>query len=194
MTIPAIPAPLVQSLHRELTTGERLLWSAQPRGSRLKAGFGMWLFAIPWTVFALFWEAAVLSVWLGDKGPSTLQLSFGLVMPLFGLPFIVIGFWMLWSPIRAMRLARHTVYGLTSRRLIRLVEGKSRSVDSVLLDQIGPINRRVDRDGWGDMTIQTGSHRDSDGDRVTETFLMQGIPDIERLERLLIETRRVSGQ
>lgn len=191
MTNASIPLPLAmdQSLRRELASGERLLWSAQPRASRLLAGFGMWLFAIPWTAFALFWEAMVLSVWFSERGPSTLEMSFGLVMPLFGMPFIVVGFWMLWSPIRAMRQARHTIYGLTSLRVLRVIDGKNREVESVLLDQMGPFKHRVRRDGSGDMDIQTGSHRDSEGDRVTDRFVVQGVQDVERLAQLLIDSR-----
>ena len=178
-----------QALRRELTTGERLLWSAQPRAGLLKAGFGTWLFAIPWTVFSLVWEMMALGVWFVDNTPDGLRWTFGIAMPLFGVPFIVIGFWMLWSPVRAMQQARHTIYGLTSRRVLRVVQGRGREVESVLLDQMGPIKHRVRRDGTGDLDIQTGSHRDSDGDRVIDRFVINGIPDVERLERLIIETK-----
>jgi hypothetical protein len=181
---------LDQSLRRELVAGERLLWSAQPLARRLKGGFGIWVFAIPWTVFALFWESAAFLPWLASsKTPDAMRLTFGIVMPLFGLPFILIGFWMLWKPIQAMRQAGMTVYGLTSRRVIRIVEGKTRTVASVLLDQIGPIDRSEAADGTGHLHIQTHSHVDSEGDRTTEKFTVLGVPDVARLERLLIEAR-----
>lgn len=176
------------ALRRELTAGERIVWSAQPRASRLKRGFGIWLFAIPWTVFALFWESMALLPWASSSNtPDGIKWGFGIVFPLFGLPFIAIGLWMLWQPIRAMRKAGETIYALTDRRLIRVVTGKGREVASVMLSQIGPINRRENNDGTGDLSIQTHSRVDSDGDRITEKFEVSGVPDVARLERLIIE-------
>jgi hypothetical protein len=175
-------------LRSELAAGERLLWSGQPRGGKLARGFGVWIFAVPWTVFALFWEAMALLPWAAaSKTPDTIQWRFGIVFPLFGLPFVLIGLWMLWQPVRAMRRARSTVYGLTGRRLLRVVEAGDRTVESVLLDQIGPIDRREDRDGFGDLRIQTHSRVDSEGDRTTERFEVLGVPDVARLERLLLD-------
>jgi hypothetical protein len=185
-----LPPALDQALRGELTAGERLLWRAQPRASRLKGGFGIWLFAIPWTVFALAWESMALLPWLAATGtPDRLQWTWGVVFPIFGLPFILVGFWMLWQPIGAMRKASATVYGLTNRRIMRLVAGKHREMASVLLDQIGPMDRSEGVDGWGHLRIQTHSRVDSEGDRQTEKFEILGIPGVARLERLIIENR-----
>lgn len=188
---PPLPPALDQSLRRELIAGERLLWSAQPRAARLKAGFGIWVFAIPWTAFALFWEAMAFLPWLAStKTPDPFKWSFGIIMPIFGLPFILVGLWMLWTPIRAMRKAGSTAYGLTDRRVIRLIEGEKREAASVMLDQIGPMDRSESADGSGHLRIQTHSHVDSEGDRQTEKFEILGVPDVARLERLIIENRR----
>ena len=98
---------------------------------------------------------------------------------------------MLWQPVKAVRMARQTVYALTEKRLLRLTGGKARKVDSVLLDQIGPISSRIGKDGYGQLSVQTHSNVDSDGDRITEKFEMLGVPDVARLERLLLENRTV---
>lgn len=120
-----LPHDLEQSLRREMTAGERVIWRAQPIAGRLKAGFGTWLFAIPWTVFALFWESMALMPWAAStKTPDAMAYTFGIAMPIFGLPFILIGFWMLWQPIRAMRLAGSTIFALTNNRLIKIEMGK----------------------------------------------------------------------
>ncbi|MBK9269685.1 MAG: hypothetical protein IPM67_13745 [Sphingomonadales bacterium] len=185
-----LPPELEQALRRELIAGERLLWSAQPIGRRLKAGFGIWFFAIPWTLFALFWESMALMPWAAStETPDTIMYAFGIVMPLFGLPFILIGFWMLWQPIRSIRVARSTVFGLTNRRLIKLEQSSKRTVSSVLLDQIGPIDRSEAKDGVGNLKIQTHSTIDSDGDRHTQRFEILGVPEVAKLERLIIENR-----
>ena len=41
----------------------------------------------------------------------------------------------------------------------------------------------------GTLRIQTGTSIDSDGDRVTERFEIAGVPDVSRLEGLLLEQR-----
>ena len=192
---PPLPFALDQSLRRALVTGEQLLWRAQPRARGLLGGFWIWVFAIPWTLFSLGWEAAAFLPWLAEtKTPDAMRLSFGIVFPLFGLPFILIGLWMLWTPIRAMRQAKLTVYGLTNRRLLRLVEGRKREVSSVLLDQIGPLTRHEKADGSGHLSIQTHSRVDSDGDRITEKFDIWGVPGVAQLERLILENRVLPPQ
>lgn len=179
--------PLAALLRRELTAGEHVLWQGQPASKRMLAVFALWGFAIPWTAFALFWEGMALMPWFAPAVPSWMQWSFGIAMPLFGLPFIAIGFWMLWQPIRLMRKAGDTLYVLTDRRLIRLVAGPTTEQTSVFVDRIGPIEKSEGRDGWGSIRVQTHSRLDSEGDRVTEKFEVNAVPDVARLHRLIVE-------
>ena len=188
--LPIDPA-LDASMRRELMIGERILWASQPNPGKLYAAFAIWLFAIPWTVFALFWEAtALMMLWGGaSQTPESIRWSFGIVFPLFGLPFVVVGFAMMWMPFRAIRKARRTIYALTDRRVLRVTAGTSRETASVMLDQMGPIDVKTERDGYGTLRIQTGTSIDSDGDRTTERFEIPGVRDVSRLESLLLEGR-----
>ena len=185
--------PLTQSdldtiLRRELLAGERLLWSARPAPHKLRAAFGIWLFAIPWTAFELFWEAMAFMPWFASTHtPAAVTWSIGIIFPLFGLPFIAVGLGMLWMPFQAQRKAAQTIYGLTDRRLLRVSAGTKRDSASLLFTQMGPIDVSADADGYGTLRIQTGTSRDSDGDRVTERFEVSGVPDVSRLESLLLE-------
>ena len=175
-------------LRRELMPGERLLWSARPLPRKLRAGFLIWLFGIPWTAFALFWEAMAFMPWYAStETPAAMKWSFGIVFPLFGLPFIAVGFGMLWMPFAAQRKAARTIYGLTDRRLLRVSTGAKRDSASVMRGQMGPIEVSADADGYGTLRVQTGTSRDSDADRVTERFEVLGVPDVARLEGLLLE-------
>lgn len=135
---PPLPPHMDQVLRRELTRGERLIWAAQPRAARMKSVLWMWVFALPWTLFALFWESGALSI-LGRPYlvGLNMEIAFGIFFPIFGLPFVAIGFWMMWKPIAAMRQARDTAYGLTNLRIFRVVEGHRRIVASVALDRWG---------------------------------------------------------
>ncbi len=92
----AITPPLPLSIRQALDTavgGERILWAAQPGRDRQLTGFGICLFAVPWTVFALCWESMAIMPWFASKGMlEAMMWSFGVVFPLFGLPFILVGF------------------------------------------------------------------------------------------------------
>ena len=88
-------------LHEELGPTEKLLWSAAPAPGRLaRITLPIFLFAIPWTAFAIFWIAGAS----GFKRPNFGQPA-GL-FPLFGVPFVLIGLGMLSSPYWARRKAR----------------------------------------------------------------------------------------
>lgn len=191
METPNLPSPeLDVILRRELLPGERLLWSGRPDPSRMRAIFAIWFFAVPWTAFALFWEAMAFLPWMASTHtPSGIQWSFGIVFPLFGLPFIGIGLGMLWMPFKTRRKAAQTIYGLTDRRMLRVTAGTKRESASVLISQMGPIDVTADADGYGTLRIQTGTRLDSDGDKVTERFEVWGVPGVNRLEGLLLEQK-----
>ncbi|MBX9664566.1 hypothetical protein [Novosphingobium sp.] len=190
-TLTTPPSPELESiLRRELMTGERLLWSGRPDPSRLRAVFAIWFFAVPWTAFALFWEAMALLPWMASSHtPLGIQWSFGIIFPLFGLPFIGIGLGMLWMPFKARRKAAQTIYGLTDRRMLRVTAGTKRESASVLISQMGPIDVTADADGYGNLRIQTGTRIDSDGDKITERFEVFGVPGVNQLESLLLEQK-----
>ncbi|MFM9934948.1 MAG: hypothetical protein ACKVOL_01980 [Novosphingobium sp.] len=192
---PLAPSPELDSiLRRELLPGERLLWSASPAPRKLRAAYAIWLFAVPWTAFALFWEAMAFMPWYaGTHTPDAMKWSFGIVFPLFGLPFIAVGCAMLWMPFKVQRKAAQTIYGLTDRRILRVSAGAKRDSASVMLGQMGPIDVSADGEGYGTLRIQTGTGIDSDGDRVTERFEIAGVPDVARLEGLLLEQQSKRG-
>ncbi len=124
---PLIPQHLADLLEQELEPGERLEWSGTPKplwfDSSLRPVF---LFAIPWTAFALFWTGMAFALTVANEGPDGL----GLFFPLFGLPFVVIGIAMLVSPFWSARRKRNVAYAITDRRAIILQAGRSLRVVS----------------------------------------------------------------
>ena len=74
-------------IERELSAGERLLWSGQPRrGVRLRSSDAFTIpFSLLWCGFAIFWEASVVT-----KGAP---FSF----MLWGIPFVVVGFYIVFG-------------------------------------------------------------------------------------------------
>lgn len=181
----APPVPLPALLAREMRLGERLIWAGQPDARRaMLKPFGFYLFAVPWTAFSLFWEG--IAIRMAFTGAPVLM---GLVMVLFGLPFVVIGLAMMAAPFSAKRTAHRTIYGVTDRRLVELIAGRSLKVRSVEASSIGPVTRRQRENGHGTLSIETGSHRDSEGDRTTDTFVFESVPDVARVEALVSRLR-----
>jgi hypothetical protein len=182
---------LEREMRRDLAPGERVLWQAMPDPNRLNLAFGMWLFAVPWTAFSLAWTGIALYAYLSSFGqPDVGGLPWwGWIMPLFGTPFIAVGIWMLSRPLIIRADAAHTLHALTDKRLITLSDRKVRSVKSVELTKLGPLTLKERKDGIGNLTVETGSARDSDGDRITDRFEIIGVPDVALLQRLILEQR-----
>lgn len=182
-----LPAPSAMPLH-ELEPGERIRWQARGRACALRGTFAIWIFAIPWTAFALFWEVMALTPWViasrpGGAAPGIMVA--GIVMPLFGVPFVLVGLWLLARPFALMRQAGRTAYALTDRRLIRRVEGRTIEIESIPLDRLGAITTRERRDGSGDLSVRTGARIDANGDRVPDHFHIHDVADVAALRRLL---------
>ncbi|WP_217896643.1 hypothetical protein [Novosphingobium sp. B 225] len=149
--------------------------------------FLIWLFAIPWTAFALFWTwLAATPLREGQHIGGYIEYGF----PLFGLPFILIGLGMLATPFRLLLRARRVVYALTDQRVIQLYAGRSTKVQSVQIDQVGQVDAQHDPDGYGRLSIATTQFIDRNRDRRTDAFTILGVPDAARLERLLLEQVR----
>jgi hypothetical protein len=186
---PADTSRLRAALDGELIAGETLIWSARPDPRRMLVVLWFWAFALPWTLFALSWEGTSLTFFIFGLAKADPNFSwFMVIFPIFGLPFVGVGGWMMWKPVAELLDAREQIHGLTDRRILTLTMRNDKKLISVDRNKLGPIHRKEKPDGWGNLTIETGSHRDSDGDRITDKFEIYGVPDVAQLERLLRET------
>ncbi len=174
----------------ELSGDERLIWQGQPIPSRMMfTAFAIYLFAIPWTAFSLFWEAMALSIFFGDpaKAPQGPEKAVGIIFPLFGLPFVLIGFGMLLSPFWVYKKAKTTVYAITDRRAIVIDGGRSRAVTSYPFEKWeGEITRKERTDGSGSLFFSTTYSRDSDGDVRVKKKGFDGIFQVRDVEAKLL--------
>ena len=95
-------------------------------------------FSLLWGGFAIFWEAGVLGYW--GNGPRSGTPS--LFMAIWGIPFIVIGQYMIWGRfVYDAWLKRRTYYALTNRRVLVLQEGWKRKTSSMYMEAIPTIVR-----------------------------------------------------
>lgn len=171
------------ALEREIGAEEAVLWHGWQLGRIDPRLFLTYLFAIPWTVFSLAWTgiAAGAVASMGDKGPGLVAWAF----PLFGVPFIAIGAWMLSRPFVPLWERGRVLYVVTEKRVLKLSLGRTLEVSSVPADRIGPAQRREQADGTGVLQLAVRIGKDSDGDRQTENFVIGTVADVRGAQAAL---------
>jgi hypothetical protein len=187
----SIPRPLKDFTEREFI-GERLIWAERPDNRiAVLLSFGMWLFAIPWTAFSLFWisipAAALYEGYMGvnigaPKGAPTVGMW---AFALWGVPFLLAGFGMLLTPLFTWRKGSKTLFVLTSKRLTTLQSGSQVKVISIYPQEISGLSRKEGPDGRGTLTVSLGYERDSDGDRMPKSALFGVIADVRKVEAMV---------
>ncbi|MCG3173164.1 MAG: hypothetical protein GMKNLPBB_01342 [Myxococcota bacterium] len=148
---PVSPASLLQA---EMEPGEHLLWWGQPDPKRAsRKGWWLWLFFAPWTLFSLFWEGA--AIYAVTQAAETEMGWFVIIFPVFGVPFVLTGLYMLATPWRAYREAERTWHAVTSKRVITLVDGRERKILSLDRGAIRNIHRIERSPTDGDILFET---------------------------------------
>jgi len=139
-------------LSPQLDSGERLLWSGQPRGGiRLRRQDALLIpFSLLWGGFAIFWEFTALTA--TSKAPG----SVALVFPLFGLPFVVVGLYLIFGRfIVDAKVRARTFDGVTNERIIIISGLFTQQTKSLQLRTLSDVSLTQRPDGSG--TILFGS-------------------------------------
>jgi hypothetical protein len=177
-----LSADTPQRLLTMLDSGEKLIWwDRPPTGVMLRKSD---LFTIPffilWTGFAVFWETSAL-----NRGAPWF-------FALFGIPFVVIGLYMLIGRFfHDAWLRARTIYGLTSQRVIIIERSKVKSIDLVTLEQI---ELEESSDGSGNITFgpeivgRKGATADANGRPYTPTF--ENIKEAKRVFATIREAQK----
>lgn len=172
----ATMAQLRLALERELYSDETVQWHGWQLGRLDPRTFLGYIFAVPWTVFSLAWTGLAATAVLASD-----QIGFGLfawAFPLFGLPFIAVGGWMLSRPFVPLWERGRVLYVVTDRRVLKLSIGRELSVKTAPADRIGLVQRSERTDGTGTLSLAIKIGRDSDGDRQTESFDIGLVADV----------------
>ena len=165
-----------------LDRDERLLWVGGPATgirfspkSIIESAFGLFFFG-----FAIFWTAGAatpLFMWLSGETKATGPFLFFVLFPLFGLPFIAVGAYMLFGHFFHDAYKRKRMrYALTNRRaLITSWSGGKRRLQSF------PITPEtvVDYEPGDEATIffANEAYEDSDGDPQTRRVGFEHVID-----------------
>jgi hypothetical protein len=164
------------ALERELGPEESVQWHGWQLGRIDPRDFGIYIFAVPWTAFALFWTTmAAGAVGATDLGGAGLLAW---AFPLFGLPFVAVGLWMLARPFVPLWERGRVLYVVTDRRALKLALGRDLVVTSCPANRIGLAVRREQGGGTGSISLMVTIGRDSDGDKQTESFDIGPVADI----------------
>ncbi|MDH5451828.1 MAG: hypothetical protein OEY05_09325 [Paracoccaceae bacterium] len=159
---------------------EQLLWVGTPAsGIRFTpkaigtSVFGLFVFG-----FAIFWTVGAATPFLQGLTGGMPQGAgwFFIFFPLFGLPFIAAGYYMVIGQyFRDARQRRHTRYALTNRRALITSWAGKRTLKSF---PIGPTSV-VDYQPGPEATIYFATEvtKDSDGDTNSERIGFEHVPD-----------------
>ncbi|MFC1835061.1 hypothetical protein ACFL2Q_10035 [Thermodesulfobacteriota bacterium] len=178
-----VPRDLREMVRRELEPGETVTWMEMPVPKFFtQMSTAAFLFGIPWTAFAFFWTFGAAGFKIPDFSKGIGAFDF---FPLFGLPFILIGFGMLLSPIWTYRKALKTVYAITDRRAITFKGGRSTTIRSYPPSALKNIYRKQRKGGTGDVIIPRKDWNDSDSNRPTEEPGFLRVRDARRVEQML---------
>ncbi len=177
-----IPAKLRRRIDRELEAGEFIKWVEQPlpRFFTLQS-LSYFIFGVLWTTFIIFGVYGA-----GFKIPVLHEgIKFEHLFALFGVPFVLVGFWMLTSPLRQWLKAFRTVYLITDKRAISIESGWFTTIRSYTPAQLKDLYRRERGDGTGHVVIMTLLHKDSEGGSWTEEIGFLNVRNPREVERLL---------
>lgn len=180
-----IPRELEDQVERELESGERIVWMEQPIPRYFTTtSTSTFLFAIPWTAFAVFWICGAS----GFKWPDFGKDGFAF-FPLFGVPFVLFGIGMLSTPFWTYRKALKTVYVITNRRAITFDSGWTTTIRSYPPDKLQNICRKEKSDGTGDVILGQRVWTGSEGEQQATNLGFLNIRDPKTVEQMLKELR-----
>jgi hypothetical protein len=185
-----MPMHLQGLIQSELQDGEQIQWVAQPIPMRfVLKSLPIFLFAIPWTAFAVFW----ITMASGFKMPQFSSVVS--LFPLFGVPFVLIGLGLLGSPLWMWIKARRTAYVLTNRRAIVLdARVLSFVVRSFNVERLQELRRHQHADMSGDLIFDRQYSQNSDGDRQYTDVGFLAIRDVRKVEDLIRSTATTIAQ
>ena len=174
-----------QLLESELRSGERVLWSQQPRPAALaQKSSTTFLFGIPFFAFAVFWTIGASS---GEGFSRARSESFPSWFPiLWGSMFIIAGACLLLSPVWAYWRALRTVYAITDQRAILIAAPWRRTTHSFVGQHLVDTHRVEDARGGGDIVFHRAARSGKRRDHYYDTGFL-GIERVREAEDLLRE-------
>lgn len=139
-----------EQFNGELMPDENIQWVGQPDPNVIfsKSDILLIPFSLMWGGFAIFWEATALSSTLSSKNFTTPDLIF----PLFGIPFVLIGLYMIFGRFLHKKWKKQrTYYAVTDKRVLVLTKTLGSTIQAKSINNIETITKSVGHDGNGSL-------------------------------------------
>ncbi len=123
---------LREKIQPYLGSGESIQWVGQPDPTKLitPADWFMIPFSLFFSGFSVMWVVGVVSQTIASNENGPIAWIF----PLFGLPFIAVGFFLLFGRFLIKKSTRlRTFYAVTNQRVLSLVEARKPRMSSLYL-------------------------------------------------------------
>ena len=134
-----------------LLPGEHILWTGRPKQGLVLTGRDALLvpFSLMWGGFAIFWNVGVWSF------PSSGANDPGLFFKLWGLPFLVVGLYLIVGRFfHDARIRRKLTYAVTDHRILVL---RGRKITSLDISRLPRLELSEHRDGTGTLAFDAAN-------------------------------------
>lgn len=194
--MPIVDPDSSTAVQPELTSGESVLWAGQPNPRITFHREDLFLipFSLLWGGFAIFWEAGAAGYW-GSSTRGGTSWIFGMI---WGIPFVLIGQYMIWGRFFYVRWKKkRTYYAVTNRRVIVVQNGWKRQMASAYLDTLPTLLKEQGSGTIGTLRFAQPEPRWSsgrgwgawDGLAVGSTPTFVDIDDVDSVYRLVSDLR-----
>jgi hypothetical protein len=176
---------LQNELRQHLNHSESLLWTGQPKKGIIFRASDVFMipFSIFWCGFAIFWMIGASSA--------------GGVFALFGVPFVLIGLFMVFGRFIMDAAQRaNTIYGLTEDRIIIKSGIRNKSIQSVNIKTLTDVEITEKTDGSGTINIGPKNPYNAWGSSmnwwpgVPVTPMLEFIPHARKVYNQIVELQR----
>jgi hypothetical protein len=135
---------VAEEIRRHLSSGERVLWSGQPKQGLVLRGADAFMipFSLLWGGFAIFWEWSVI-----NSGAPPLFV-------LWGIPFVLVGLYLIVGRffVEAKQRER-TLYAVTDQRILIVSGVFARRVKSLSLKTLTDVSLTENSNGEGSINF-----------------------------------------
>jgi|SRR5579871_5429560 len=155
--MPAIDQVAYDQLKPELLPGETILWAGRPNTRIIFHCSDAQLipFSLIWGSLGVFAEVAPILALSGHLSSRILLSPPAPVMAILGIPFFVIGNYLIWGRfLQAARKKKRAYYAVTNQRVLALINLSKRQLASHTIRTLPAVIKEKRSDGFG--TVRFG--------------------------------------
>ncbi len=166
-----------------LDTNEHIVWCDRPAKLFAFTVSDLFtsIFGVFWLAFSIFW---MLTAFEGSKGSNDAMLS---VFPLFGLPFVLVGLYLVFFKHIVTAIKRKKIiYALTNNRALIVHTGKRQYVQEYRYENIANIQMKCDSNDIGSIFFLAGAiNYTRNGRSYASTSGIFGIKETKKVYKIL---------